>query len=52
VEILEVKSPQDVEAYRSVVLAAADQVARAHRGVSTAETAVLDKIRNALAEPA
>ncbi|MET8836592.1 hypothetical protein ABZV78_22100 [Micromonospora sp. NPDC004540] len=52
VEILRVKSPGDVEAYRSVVLAAADRVAQAHRGVTPAEAAVIDKIRHALAEPA
>ncbi|MET8907183.1 hypothetical protein [Micromonospora sp. NPDC004551] len=52
VEILRTKSPGDVEAYRSVVLAAADRVAQAHRGVSPAEAAVIDKIRHALAEPA
>ncbi|WP_262281529.1 hypothetical protein [Micromonospora sp. MA102] len=52
VEILRAKSPGDVEAYRSVVLAAADRVAQAHRGVAPAEAAVIDKIRHALAEPA
>ncbi|MCW3815412.1 hypothetical protein ONA91_13195 [Micromonospora sp. DR5-3] len=52
VEILRAKSPADVEAYRSVVLAAADQVAKAHRGVSGSEAAVIDKIRDALAGPA
>ncbi|WNM40736.1 hypothetical protein RMN56_05135 [Micromonospora halotolerans] len=52
VEILRTKSPGDVEAYRSVVLAAADRVAQAHRGVAPAEAAVIDKIRHALAEPA
>ncbi|WP_446218911.1 hypothetical protein [Micromonospora sp. IBHARD004] len=52
VAILREKSPGDVEAYRSVVLAAADQVAGAHRGVAPAEAAVIDRIRAALAEPA
>ncbi|MFE9202134.1 hypothetical protein [Micromonospora sp. NPDC007230] len=52
VEILRAKSPADVEAYRSVVLAAAEQVAQAHRGKSTSEAAVIDKIRGALAGPA
>ncbi|ATO17820.1 hypothetical protein CO540_12875 [Micromonospora sp. WMMA2032] len=51
VEILRAKSPGDVEAYRSVVLAAADRVAEAHRGVEPAEAAAIDKIRRALAEP-
>ncbi|MFJ8577421.1 hypothetical protein [Micromonospora sp. NPDC093277] len=52
VAILRAKSPGDVEAYRSVVLAAADQVAQAHRGATPDEVAVLDRIRTALAEPA
>ncbi|MFR9775918.1 hypothetical protein ACL02O_07630 [Micromonospora sp. MS34] len=52
VEILRAKSPGDVAAYRSVVLAAVDRVAQAHRGVAPAEAAVIDKIRDALAEPA
>ncbi|MFC8846315.1 MULTISPECIES: hypothetical protein [unclassified Micromonospora] len=52
VEILRAKSPGDVAAYRSLVLAAADRVARAHRGVTPAEAAVIDRIRGALAEPA
>ncbi|MEU8024310.1 hypothetical protein AB0B88_19085 [Micromonospora haikouensis] len=52
VEILRAKSPGDVAAYRKLVLAAADQVARAHRGVTPAEAEVIDRIRGALAEPA
>lgn len=52
VRILRAKSPGDVETYRSVVLAAADRVARADRGVTPAETAVIDRIRDALAESA
>ncbi|RZU73849.1 hypothetical protein EV384_2278 [Micromonospora kangleipakensis] len=52
VAILREKSPGDVEAYRSVVLTAADQVAGAHRGVAPAEAAVIDRIRAALAAPA
>lgn len=52
VRILRAKSPADVAAYRSVVLAAADRVAQAHRGVAPAEAAVIEKIRQALAEPA
>jgi hypothetical protein len=51
-EILREKSPGDVEAYRAVVLAAADRVAGAHRGVAPAEATVIEKIRGALAEPA
>lgn len=52
VRILREKSPADVEAYRSVVLTAADRVARAHDGVVPAEVAAIDQIRGALAEPA
>lgn len=52
VRILRAKSPADVAAYRSVVLAAADRVAQAHRGVAPAEAAVIEKIRQALADPA
>ncbi|MBQ0900585.1 hypothetical protein [Micromonospora sp. U21] len=50
--ILREKSPADVDAYRAVVLAAADRVARAHDGVAPAEAAVIDRIREALAGPA
>ncbi|SCF33144.1 hypothetical protein GA0074695_5697 [Micromonospora viridifaciens] len=52
VAILREKSPEDVEAYRSVVLSAADRVAQAHHSVTPAEASVLDRIRAALAEPA
>ena len=52
VEILRTKSPGDVETYRSVVLAAAERVALAHRGIEPAEAAAIEKIRQALAEPA
>jgi hypothetical protein len=48
VEILREASPGDVAAYRSLVLAAADEVARAHRGVAPAEAAAIDRIRGAL----
>ncbi|WP_410813164.1 hypothetical protein [Micromonospora sp. 067-2] len=51
VRILREKSPADVDAYRSVVLTAADRVARAHHGVAPAEAAVIDRIRGALADP-
>ncbi|MGV9211641.1 hypothetical protein ACTFTM_07240 [Micromonospora sp. RB23] len=50
VRILREKSPGDVEAYRSVVLTAADRVARAHDGVAPAEAAAIEQIRGALAE--
>ncbi|MEV4494227.1 hypothetical protein AB0J84_00755 [Micromonospora arborensis] len=52
VRILQEKSPQDVEAYRSLVLTAADRVARAHDGVAPAEAVAIDQIRGALADPA
>jgi hypothetical protein len=52
VAILREKSPEEVEAYRSVVLTAADRVAAAHRGVAPAEAAVIDRIRAALDGPA
>ncbi|MFG1952977.1 hypothetical protein [Micromonospora sp. NPDC048830] len=52
VEILREKAPGDVAGYRSLVLAAAEQVARADRGVASAEAEMIDRIRGALAEPA
>ncbi len=52
VAILREKSPRDVATYRAVVLAAADRVARAHRGVTAEEAAMIERIREALAEPA
>ncbi|MGV9766913.1 hypothetical protein [Micromonospora tulbaghiae] len=52
VEILRAKSPGDVETYRSVVLAAAERVAQAHRGIEPAEAAAIEKLRQALAETA
>ncbi len=51
VAILREKSPQDVRTYREVVLAAADQAAGAHRGVTPRETAMIERIRGALVEP-
>ncbi|MGW5077545.1 hypothetical protein [Micromonospora echinospora] len=51
-EILRDKSPDDVETYRSVVLAAAERVAQAHRGIEPAEAAAIEKITQALAESA
>ncbi|MGB2567497.1 hypothetical protein ACPFP2_03440 [Micromonospora citrea] len=52
VDILRAKFPDDLAVYRRVVLAAADRVAEAHRGVVPAEAAVIERIRGALAEPA
>lgn len=51
VRILREKSPADVDAYREVVLTAADRVARAHDGVAPAEAAAIDRIRGALTGP-
>ncbi|MFK3980114.1 hypothetical protein ACI2K4_06985 [Micromonospora sp. NPDC050397] len=48
VEILRAKVPGEVENYRNTVLRAGDEVARAADGVSGAEAAMLDKIRDAL----
>ena len=48
VEILRAKAPDEVENYRHTVLRAGDDVARAVDGVSEAESAMLDKIRDAL----
>ena len=52
VAILREKSPQDVATYREVVLAAADGVARAHRGVTAEEAAMIERVRGALADQA
>ncbi len=48
VEILAAKAPEQVPVFRSVVLAAADRAARAHDGVSPAESEVIDRVRGAL----
>ncbi|MFY1700801.1 MULTISPECIES: hypothetical protein [Micromonospora] len=50
--ILRDKAPGEAQNYRSVVLTAADEVARAHKGVSPAEAEAIDRIRQALAAPA
>ena len=52
VRILTEKAPEDVAVYRSVVLAAADRTARAHNGISAAETQAIERIAEALGEPA
>ena len=49
VAALEGKAPDEVEAYRRFVLDLAESVARAAGGGEGAESAVLDKIRSALA---
>jgi hypothetical protein len=48
IEILAEKVPEDVEVYRTVVLAAADRTARAHDGVSPAEAEAIERIRGVL----
>ncbi|GAA2700853.1 hypothetical protein ACFY2R_01060 [Micromonospora olivasterospora] len=52
VAILREKASGDVAGYRSLVLAAAERVARADRGVAPVEAQVIDRIRDALAESA
>jgi hypothetical protein len=48
VELLRDRAPDELENYCQTVLRAAEHVALASDGVSTAEAAMLDKIRNAL----
>ena len=45
---LESKDPGEVDAYRQLVLDAADHVANAKGGMSASETAAIDKIKAAL----
>jgi len=46
---LEAKSPQDLPAYKALVLDVAESVAAAAKGVSSEENAALERIRSALA---
>jgi hypothetical protein len=46
--ILAAKAPDELEAYRQLVLDVAESVASAKGGVSPGETAVIEKIRDAL----
>jgi hypothetical protein len=48
VAVLETKSPDDLPAYRQLVLEVAQSVAEAAKGVSPQETQALDRIRAAL----
>jgi hypothetical protein len=48
---LEAKSPEDLPAYKAVVLDVAQSVASAAHGVSDAETETIELIRNALDQP-
>jgi hypothetical protein len=49
VAALEAKSPEDLPAYRTLVLEVAESVAEAAKGVSPQENQALDRIRAALA---
>ncbi|MFV2086500.1 hypothetical protein [Micromonospora sp. LOL_021] len=51
VAVLTAKAPHDLEHYRTAVTEAVDRVARAASGVDPAETAMISKIRQALATP-
>lgn len=51
VAALEAKSPEDLPAYRQVVLDVAQSVAEAAKGVAPGESAALDTIRAALGTP-
>ncbi|WP_326555051.1 hypothetical protein [Micromonospora sp. NBC_01813] len=51
VAILTAKSPHDLEHYRATVAGAADRVAGAASGVDAAESAIIVKIKQALAAP-
>ena len=48
VTVLEAKSPEDLPAYRQLVLDVAQSVAEAAKGVSPQENQALDRIRSAL----
>jgi len=48
VAVLQAKSPEDLPAYRQLVLEVAESVAEAAKGVSPQESAALDRIRAAL----
>jgi hypothetical protein len=48
VAALEAKAPDDLPAYRQLVLDVAESVAEAAKGVSSTESAALDTIRSAL----
>ena len=52
VAVLEVKSPDDLPAYRQFVLDVAQSVAEAAKGVSPQENQALDRIRSALGSSA
>jgi hypothetical protein len=47
-EILRLKAPAELTSYRSAVLTATEQVARAHEGISPNEAAMMATVREAL----
>jgi hypothetical protein len=51
VAVLEAKSPEDLPAYRALVLDVAESVAAAAKGVSSQENQALERIRSALGTP-
>lgn len=51
VEILEAKTPQEVDNYRQAVLTAVDRVVSASEGASEAEATMVAKVRGALGVP-
>jgi hypothetical protein len=52
VEILGAKAPAELHNFRTVVVSAIEEVARASAGISEVEAAMMDKVRNALGVPA
>ena len=47
-ETLEAKAPDEVEAYRALALGVAERAATAKSGVEEAETAAIERVREAL----
>jgi hypothetical protein len=48
VRILQAKAPEELDAYRSLVLGVAESVAEAAKGVGAGESGAIEKIRSAL----
>jgi hypothetical protein len=48
VQILQTKAPQDLEAYKSVIVASCDHVANASKGVTEPEAAAMAKVKAAV----
>lgn len=51
VRILQAKAPDDAAQYRGIVLTAAEEVAKASRGINQDEAAMIAKVRDALTIP-